>query len=61
VLDVREAEELAVFGVVAGVGGNGEVLVGVSVEGGVLVGWFWGRSFFVGGVEAGCKEAGRGY
>ena len=59
-LDVGEAEEVAVFGVVAGVGGDGDVLVGVGVEGGVLVGRFWRRSFFVGGEEVGCEEAGRG-
>ncbi len=40
VLDVGEAEEVAVLGVVAGVGGDGDVLVGVGVEGGVLSGGF---------------------
>ncbi len=56
VLDVGETEEVAVFGVVAGVGGDGEVLVGMGVEGGVLGGRFGRRRFFVGGVEVGCKE-----
>ena len=51
VLDVGQAEEVAVFGVVAGFGGDGDLLVGVGVEGGVLVGGFGGRglSGFVGG------------
>ena len=34
VLDVGEAEEVAVFGLGAGVGGDGDVIVGVGVEGG---------------------------
>ncbi len=44
VLDVLEAKEVAVFRVVAGLGGDGDVLVGMSVESGVLIGWFgwWG-------------------
>ncbi len=51
VLDVGEAKEVAVPGVVAGFGGDGDLLFGVSVEGGVLVGGLYGRglSGFVGG------------
>jgi len=58
VLDVGNAEEVAFFGVVAGLGGDGKVLVRVDVKGSVLSGGFDGRSFFVGGVGVGRKEAG---
>ena len=61
VLDVGEAEEGAVAGIVAGVGGDGEVLVGVGVEGCVLVRRFSGGSLFVGGEGRGREEAGRSY
>jgi len=60
VLNVGEAEEVAVLGVVTWVGGDGYVLVGVSVEGGVLIGWFRRRSFFVGCEEICREEAGGG-
>jgi hypothetical protein len=51
VLDVRQAEERAELGIVAGVGGDGDVLVGVGVVGGVLGGGFGGLGgFVVGGV-----------
>ena len=59
VLDVGEAEERAVFGIVAGVGGDGDFFVGVGVEGGVLGGGLDGGGlplFF--GVEGDCQEAG---
>ncbi len=42
VLEVGEAEEAAVFGVEAGIGGDGDVLVGVGVEADVLGGGFDG-------------------
>lgn len=57
-LDVGEAEEVAVFGVVAGFGGYGDLFVGVGVEGGVLGGGFGGRRFLFPGVERCCEEAG---
>lgn len=58
VLDVGQAEEVAVFGIVAWVGGDGKVLVRVGVEGGVLgCGFGWGR-FLVCGEGVGCEEAG---
>ncbi len=61
VLDVGETEEAAVFGVDAGVGGDGDVLVGVGVEGGVLGGGFggWGFFFLLGEGWAG-EGAGKG-
>ncbi len=43
VLDVRQAEEGTLFGVVAGFGCDGDVLSGVVVEGGVLRGGLGGR------------------
>src|ERR1035437_8902464 len=46
VLDVGHAEEGALFGVVAGVGGDGDVLVGVGVVGGVFGGGPGGRGEF---------------
>jgi len=60
VLDVGQAEEVAVFRVVAGFGGDGDVLVGVGVEGDVLVCGFGWRSLagFVGGAGVDCEEAG---
>ena len=61
VLDVGEAEEGAVAGIVAGVSGDGEVFVGVGVEGWVLVRRFGGGSLFVGGEGWGREEAGRSY
>ena len=60
VLDVGETEEVAVFGVVAGVCGDGDLLVGVVVVGSVLGGGFdGGRLLLLFGVERGCEEAGR--
>ena len=47
VLDVRQAEEAALLGVVAGIGGDGDVLVGVGVVGGVLGGGLGGWRGFV--------------
>ena len=62
-LDVGEAEEVAIPRVVAGFGGDGDLLFGVSVEGGVLVGGLCGRglSGFVGGEEVDREEAGCSY
>ena len=57
VLDVGESEEVAVFRVGAGIGGDGEFFVRVSVEGGILVGGFCRGSFFLFGLERGGKEA----
>ena len=58
VRDVGEAEEVAVLLVVAGVDGDGDVLVGVGVEGCVVVcGLCWG-GFFVGGEGWSRKGAG---
>jgi hypothetical protein len=46
---VGEAEEVAIVGTGAGIDGDGDVIVGVGVEGGVLIrGAHW-RSFFAGG------------
>ena len=56
VLDVGEAEEVAGFGVGAGLGGDGDVLGGVGVEGDVLGGGFGGRSFLIGGAGDGSAE-----
>ena len=42
-LDVREAEEVAVLGVVAGFSRHGDEFFRVGIECGVLVGGFWGR------------------
>lgn len=53
VLDVGQAKEGAEFGVVAGLGGDGDVLVGVSILRGVLGCGFSGRGgFVVGGASA---------
>lgn len=62
VLDVRQAEEGAKFGVVAGLGGDGDTLVGVSILSGVLGCGLGGRSgFVVGGAGCGNEEdQGRG-
>ena len=57
VLDVGETKEVAVFGVVARVGGDGEVLVGMGVVRDILVGWFGGGSLFVGGECVDREEA----
>lgn len=57
-LDIRETEEVAVLGVVAGVGGDGEFFVGMGVEGGVLVGGFgWGGFFLLFGVAGSRQDA----
>jgi hypothetical protein len=61
VLDVFEAEEAAGPGVVAGLGGEGDVLGGVGVEDGVLGGGFGGgRGLVVGGAggEGQAEECG---
>ena len=50
VTDVGVAEEGAGFELVAGVGGDGDVLFFVGLEEGVLGGGFGGGEFFVGGV-----------
>src|ERR1700677_661546 len=55
VLDVGETEEVAVFGVVARVCGDGEVFAGVGVEGGILAGGVGWGGFFVGGKGV-CRE-----
>ena len=64
VLDVGETEEVAVVRVGAGFGGDGDVLLGVGIEGDVLVSGLGGRGdLFVGGegrscegCEGGCAE-----
>jgi len=53
VLDVGQAEEGAGFGIVAGFGGDGDMLVGVGVVGGVLGCWLGRRRGFVFG--GGCN------
>jgi len=53
VLDVGKAKEVAVFGVGAGVGGDGDLLAGVGVRGEVLACGFGGRGFFAGGIHGG--------
>ena len=60
VLDVGQAEEGAVSGVVAGLGGDGDVLAGMGVVGGVLGGGL-GREACgsVAGGAGGEAEAGR--
>lgn len=55
---VGKAEEVAVAGVVAGFCGDGDALVGVGIEGGVLVGELGWRGLFVCSVGAGGEEAG---
>jgi len=51
VLDVGQAEEVAIFGIVAGLGGDSDFFVGVHIECGVLGGGFGGRGFLVAGAE----------
>jgi hypothetical protein len=51
VLHVLEAEEAAVLGLVAGLGSDGDVLFGMGVEGGILVGGLGWRSSLVVGCE----------
>ena len=58
VLDVGQAEEAALFGVVAGVSRDGEMLAGVGVVGGVLGGGLGGRSGAVAGGASGEAEEG---
>ena len=60
VLNVGEAKEVAVFGIVTWVGGDGYVLVGMSVEGRVLIGRFRRWGLFVGCEEICREEAGGG-
>ncbi len=57
VLDVGETEEGAEFGVVAGIGGDGEVLVGVGVVRGVGGGGLCGRGGAVSSGADGGREA----
>ena len=57
-LDVRQAEEGALFGVVAGVGGDGEALAGMGVVGGVLGGGLGRRCGSVAGGAGGEAEQG---
>jgi hypothetical protein len=47
VLDVLKTEEAAVFGLVTGLGGDGDVLFRVGVEGGVLGCWLGWRGGLV--------------
>ena len=63
VLDVRETEEVAVFGVVAGFGGDGDLFFGVGIEGRVLIGGLCGRGLpgFVGGEGGYRKQASCSY
>jgi hypothetical protein len=56
--EVGQTEEPAEVGVVAGLGRDGNVLVGMSVVGGVLGCGFWGWGGFVGGV-GGDREDGK--
>jgi len=63
VLDVGEAEEGALLEVVAGFGCDGDLLIGVGVEGGVLRGGLGGRGGLVCGAgqrskaeQRGCEE-----
>ena len=60
-LDVGQAEEGAELGVVAWVGGDGEVLAGVGVAGGVGGGGVGGRRGFVAGGAGGNAEQCGGY
>ncbi len=57
VSDVREAKEVAVLLGVAGIDGDGDVLVSVSVVGGVFGGGFGGWGFLLLGVGDGRGEA----
>jgi len=56
VADVREAEEGAVFGVVAGVDCDGDFFVGVGIDSGVFGGGTGRGRFFVGGVGVGWED-----
>ena len=56
VLHVGVAEEAAVGGLVAGLGGYGDVLFGMVFEEGVLVGGLGGWGFPVGGTGGGAGE-----
>ena len=58
VLDVGQAEEAALFGVVARVGGDGDALAGVGVVGGVLGGGLGRRCGAVAGGAGGEAEEG---
>ncbi len=61
VLDVFEAKEAAIARIVAGFGGDGDVLVGMGVKGGVLIGRFRGWGLFVGCKGIGGDEEGKSY
>ena len=61
--DIGQAEEVALFDVVAWLGRHSNMLVGMSVEGGVLIGRLYERRLagLVGGEGGYCEEAGRSY
>lgn len=61
VLHVGKAEEVAVPGIVAGVRGDGELLFGVGIEGGVLVRGFSRGSLLVGSEGRSREQACSGY
>ncbi len=56
---IVEAKEGAVLGIVAGLGGDGDVLVRVGIEGGVLRGRFGRRRLVVGGISERDEEGSR--
>ncbi len=56
VLDVGQAKEVALVGIVAGFGGDGHLFVGVRVVGIVFGRRFGGRRFFLAGVCVGWKQ-----
>ena len=61
--DIGKAEEVALFDVVAWLGRDRDMLVGMRVEGGVLIGWLYERSLagLVEGEGGYCEQAGRSY
>jgi hypothetical protein len=56
VLDVGEAEEPAVGGVVAGLGGDDDFFGGMVVEGIILGGGFYGGGLFFGRDSVSCQS-----